>query len=54
MAKGKAKGPKLHKFRNKLILNQWMLTLFGINPLNNDKKRPFHNMVSEDFPLKTQ
>lgn len=45
MAKGKAKGPKPHKFRNKLILNQWLLTLFGINPLNNDKKRPFHKLA---------
>ncbi|MFK5953862.1 MAG: DEAD/DEAH box helicase family protein [Desulfobacterium sp.] len=45
MAKGKAKGPKPHKFRNKLILNQWLLTLFGINPLRNDKKRPFHKLA---------
>jgi len=43
MAKGK--GPKPHKFRNKLILNQWLLTLFGINPFSTDNKRPFHKLA---------
>ncbi len=27
MAKRKAKGHKLHKFRNKLLLNQWLISL---------------------------
>ena len=50
MAKRKKKGPKSHKFRNKLLLNQWLLTLFGIDPLRKgQKKRPFH-LLSE--PIK--
>ncbi|QEN03301.1 restriction endonuclease subunit R [Thiospirochaeta perfilievii] len=46
MAKSKAKGPKQHKFRDKLILNQWLLTQFGINPLSEDKTRPFHKLAT--------
>lgn len=47
MAKGKSKGPNPHKFRNKLILNQWLVSLFGIDPLQEYKirgrsVRPFH------------
>jgi hypothetical protein len=47
MAKGKSKGPKQHQFRNKLVLNQWLLSLFGINLLEAHKPygrsiRPFH------------
>lgn len=45
MAKRKAKGPKQHKFRDRLILNQWLLTQFGINPLAEDKTRPFHKLA---------
>ena len=47
MAKRKPKGPKQHKFRNKLLLNQWLVSLFGIDPLREHKQngrtvRPFH------------
>jgi len=47
MAKGKTKGPKPHKFRNKLLLTQWLISLFGIDPLQEYKirgklVRPFH------------
>ena len=51
MAK-KAKGPKQHSFRNKLVLNQWLMSLFGIDPFA-DKymgaTRPFHDLAE---PLK--
>lgn len=47
MAKRKSKGQKSHAFRNKLILNQWLVSLFGIDPLaeiklRGQKARPFH------------
>ena len=47
MAKKRSKGPKKHKFRNKLLLNQWLISLFGIDPLQEHKirgkiARPFH------------
>lgn len=47
MARRKAKGPKPHKFNNKLLLNQWLISLFGIDPLRENKLqgkvvRPFH------------
>jgi len=46
MAKRKAKGPKQHKFRDKLLLNQWLLSLFGIDPLREGSKiRPFHKLA---------
>lgn len=50
MAKRKSRGPKRHKFINKLLLNQWLISLFGIDPLteqrNNGKVvRPFHKLV---------
>ena len=47
MAKKNSRGPKPHKFRNKLLLNQWLISLFGIEPLAENKLRsqdvrPFH------------
>ncbi|MBF0468244.1 MAG: DEAD/DEAH box helicase family protein [Desulfamplus sp.] len=46
MAKSKTKGPKQHKFRDKLLLNQWLISLFGIDPLQEGtKKRPFHKLA---------
>jgi len=47
MAKRKPSGPRQHAFRNKLVLNQWLVSLFGIDPtaenkLNGQKVRPFH------------
>lgn len=46
MAKRKSKGPKQHKFRDKLLLNQWLMSLFGIDPLaEGAKKRPFHKLA---------
>lgn len=52
--KGAAKTTKSHEFRNKLILNQWILSLFGIDPLaehtlNGQKVHSFH-LLSQ--PLK--
>lgn len=43
----KPKTGKSHSFRNKLLLNQWVISLFGIDPLaehkvGNKKVRPFH------------
>ncbi|MCF7707540.1 MAG: hypothetical protein K9N52_01405 [Verrucomicrobia bacterium] len=34
------KGPKQHKFRNKLLLNQWLVSLFGIDPLREHPPPP--------------
>ena len=50
MAKRKQKGHKLHKFRDKLLLNQWLMSLFGIDPLaenivNGKVVRPFHKLA---------
>lgn len=50
MAKPKAKGRKQHGFRNKLLLNQWLISLFGIDPLaehkvNGKVVRPFHKLA---------
>ena len=47
MAKKNSRGPKPHQFRNKLLLNQWLISLFGIEPLAENKLRsqdvrPFH------------
>lgn len=48
MAKrSRSRGPKPHDFRNKLLLNQWLMSLFGIDPLtehrfNGKTVRPFH------------
>ncbi|HQL15568.1 MAG TPA: hypothetical protein PK161_07485, partial [Candidatus Cloacimonadota bacterium] len=37
-----------HKFTNKLILNQWLMSLFGIDPLQEykDNTRPFHRLAA--------
>jgi superfamily II DNA or RNA helicase len=37
-----------HKFTNKLILNQWLMSLFGIDPLleYKDNTRPFHRLAT--------
>ena len=49
MAKRTKSSPKNHKFRNKLLLNQWLLSLFGIDPLaekyTSGATRPFHDLV---------
>ncbi len=50
MAKKRSRGPKPHKFRNKLLLNQWLVSLFGIDPLTEHKVhgkvvRPFHKLA---------
>jgi len=50
MAKKRSRGPKPHKFRNKLLLNQWLVSLFGIDPLaehkvNGKAVRPFHKLA---------
>ena len=47
MAKKRSRGLKPHTFRNKLLLNQWLINLFGIDPLvenklRGHKVRPFH------------
>ena len=36
------RGGKSHIFQNKLLLNQWLISLFGIDPLDNNRERPFH------------
>ena len=47
MAKRRPKDRKQHAFRDKLLLNQWLVSLFGIDPLAENKLRgqhvrPFH------------
>ena len=47
MAKRRSRGPKPHTFSNKLLLNQWLTSLFGIDPLapnimRSPQTRPFH------------
>ena len=47
MARRRSRGPKNHAFRNKLLLNQWLVSLFGIDPLREHTLRgkplrPFH------------
>ena len=32
MARRKSRGPPSHPFRDKLLLNQWLISLFGIYP----------------------
>ncbi|GLR62934.1 DEAD/DEAH box helicase family protein [Marinospirillum insulare] len=49
-AKRKSKKAKALAFRNKLILNQWLISLFGIDPLAEHKLqgktiRPFHKLA---------
>ena len=56
MAKRKPRGPKRHTFRNKLLLNQWMISLFGIDPFSEyeqkeKKVRPFHRLTE---PIKSE
>lgn len=46
----KQRGAKPHKFRNKLVLNQWLISLFGIDPfvehrVNGKIVRPFHKLA---------
>lgn len=41
----KSTGPKPHKFRNKLLLNQWLISCFGIDPLASERKRPFSRLA---------
>jgi hypothetical protein len=46
MAKKRSIGPRQYAFRDKLLLNQWLISLFGINPLaenrvDGKKVRPF-------------
>nr|WP_321306916.1 DEAD/DEAH box helicase family protein [uncultured Sphaerochaeta sp.] len=48
MARSKQKGLKQLGFKNKLILNQWMISLFGIDPLATQQDhsvRPFHKLA---------
>jgi superfamily II DNA or RNA helicase len=50
MAKSKSKSVKQHAFRDKLLLNQWLISLFGIDPLveqkiNDKVVRPFHKLA---------
>jgi hypothetical protein len=50
MTKRKSRGPKQHAFRNKLLLNQWLASLFGIDPLAEHKVhgkalRPCHKLA---------
>jgi hypothetical protein len=33
LTRNKSKGPKRNDFRNKLLLNQWLVSLFGIDSL---------------------
>ncbi|MBF0141351.1 MAG: DEAD/DEAH box helicase family protein [Magnetococcales bacterium] len=49
--KKNALGPKTLPFRDRLILNQWLISLFGIDPLREHKDagrkvRPFHLLSS--------
>ncbi len=51
MARRYSRGPQKHSYRNKLLLNQWLISLFGIdtlreNKIDGRKVRPFH-MLSE-------
>ena len=50
MAQRKSKRQNQHDFRNKLLLNQWLLSLFDIDPLpeqgvNGKIIRPFHKIA---------
>jgi hypothetical protein len=51
MVRRKTRGPLQHSFRNKLILNQWLISLFGVDPLvehyeGASKVRPFHKLAA--------
>ena len=46
MARTRKSTIKTHQFRDKLLLNQWLMSLFGIDPLREGaKKRPFHKLA---------
>jgi superfamily II DNA or RNA helicase len=50
LTKKGSKGPRQHAFRDKLLLNQWLISLFGINPLAENKLqgkkiRPFYMLA---------
>lgn len=50
MPRQSARGPQPHAFRNKLLLNQWLISLFGVDPLleqhiNGKTVRPFHKLA---------
>ncbi|UZJ41422.1 DEAD/DEAH box helicase family protein [Prosthecochloris sp. SCSIO W1101] len=50
MARRKARELQPHKFRDKLLLNHWLISLFGIDPLADNilegrKVRPFHMLA---------
>lgn len=50
MPRHNSRGPEQHKFRDKLLLNQWLISLFGIDPLrmhkvNGKTVRPFHKLA---------
>jgi len=56
MAKGRQRGPVSHKFREKLVLNQWMMYLLGVDPfheadLHGRKVRPWHALAA---PIRDQ
>ena len=51
MSKNRKSKIKNHQFRNKLILNQWLISLFGIDPLVEHREgasvvRPFHKLAA--------
>ncbi|KAF0158956.1 MAG: type III restriction protein res subunit [Syntrophaceae bacterium] len=51
MIKNRKSKIKNHPFRNKLILNQWLISLFGIDPLVEHREgasvmRPFHKLAA--------
>jgi hypothetical protein len=47
----RSSGPKRHHFKDKLILNQWLISLFGVDPFleykddGGKKLRPFHKLT---------
>lgn len=46
---------KSHDFRNKLILNQWLISLFGVDPFEEHEfagqtRRPFHRLKEAVLP----
>jgi len=54
VARRRTRGPRSLAFRNKLVLNQWAISLFGVDPLRDHRigtrtVRPFHVLVD---PLK--
>ena len=50
MPRQSSRSPKPHAFRNKLLLNQWLISLLGVDPLlehhiNGKTVRPFHKLA---------